>query len=54
GLELHQGKFRLDIQKHFFTERVIRHWNRLPMETVESPFLEVFQRRVEVALRNMV
>jgi len=54
GSKLQRGRFGLDINKNFLSERVVMHWNRLPREVVESLSSEVFEKHRDVALRNMV
>lgn len=37
GFKLKQGRFRLDIWKKSFTMLLLRHWNIVPGEAVDSP-----------------
>ena len=54
GFKLGQGRFRSDIRKKFFAQRVVTHWNRLPKEAVDAPSLQAFKARLDVALGSLV
>ena len=50
---MRQGRFRLDIMRKFFTQRVVMQWNRLPKEVVDAPSLQAFKARLDVALGSL-
>ncbi|KAJ7398975.1 hypothetical protein BTVI_119701 [Pitangus sulphuratus] len=54
GMKLSQGRFRLDIRKRFFTQRVVEHWNRLPREVITAPNLSEFRKHLDNAFRRVV
>ncbi|KFZ48981.1 hypothetical protein N321_03984, partial [Antrostomus carolinensis] len=54
GFKLREGRFRLDTRRKFFTQRVVRHWHRLPREVLDAPSLEAFKARLDGALGSLI
>ena len=49
-----QGSFGWGIRKNFFSERVVKPWDRLSREVEQSLALEVLKEGEDVVLRDMV
>lgn len=50
GHTLKYMKFHLNMKGHFFTVRMIKHWNRLPREVVKSPSVEMLRGRRDTVI----
>ena len=53
GFKQEKARFRLDIRKKFFTVMVVRHWNRLPSDVVNTPSFETL-KAMAGTLSNLV
>lgn len=54
GFKLKEGRFILDQKKRIFTMTVVKHWNRLLREVVDSPSLQTLKVRLGMALSNLI
>lgn len=54
GHKLKCKKLHLTTGKHTFTVRLVKRWNGLSRQVVESPSMDVFQTQVDVILGNLL
>ena len=47
ALKLKMNKSRTSLRKHFFTRRVVKEWNNLPREVIESVNTTTFKSRLD-------
>ena len=47
ALKLKMNKSRTSLRKHFFTQRVVKEWNNLPREVIESVNTTTFKSRLD-------
>ena len=52
-IKLRGKRLRLEVRRKFFTQRVMRHWHRLPRDTEDVPSSETFKARLEGALGSL-
>jgi len=46
-MKLYKQQCRLEIQKYFFTQRIVKEWNALPAIVVHASSVNTFKRRLD-------
>ena len=52
GFKIRGSRFRTELRRNFFTQRVVNLWNSLPSEAVEATSLNVFKARIDKFLNS--
>ena len=45
--KLIKDRSRLDIRKHYFSQRIVNDWNKLPTSVVEAESVNAFKNRYD-------
>jgi len=52
-VKLHKHPCRLQVQKHFFTQRIANDWNCLPQKVVDATCINIFKRSLDKYYQDM-
>jgi len=52
SLKLYKKSSRLELRKHFFSQRIVDHWNKLPDNVVSAATISSFKRRLDIWLER--
>ena len=48
SLKLYKKSSRLELRKHFFSQRIVDHWNKLPDNVVSAATISSFKKRLDI------
>ena len=53
SLKIRKDRPNLNIRKHFFSQRVVNTWNKLPQHVVDAPSVNSFKNRLDKHWEDM-